>query len=240
MPDRVVYLVTRVTKAMQGGELEFVDDADLARLLAQGYETSTTLPDRKVRVDGRSVTATMMVLKQAAENRGLATREAGGRQVRITDDFGNDQTVDAAGALSHAVQSLSRGLSLLGGASHLGGAGDRKLPGMTIISGERIGQAFDLGVNAAMAGMDESTCPFPNGSEPFQLWMAGYRRGRSQAGAPDTSVPEYDAERAFAQGRDTARSFGPNDVVTCPYSATNPLRRYWVAGFREGGGRVEG
>lgn len=237
MADRIVYLVTRVTKSMQQAGLEFVDDAGLARLLAQGFEVSSTLPDRKVRVDGKSVIATMMVLKPAIENRGVALSSGRESQVKVQDDFGNDQSIDPQGLIVQTMQRLERGLATLGGASHLGGGSDRILPGMRIISAERVGQARDLGANAAMLGHPVESCPFPPGSEPAQLWLAGYRN--AQRGAAQ-HVSEYDTERAYEQGRQAALMHGPNDVVSCPYPASNVLRQAWVSGFRAGGGRVEG
>ena len=56
MPDRSVYLVDIITPAMIKDErYVFIDDAKLGELLADGWELSSTMKDRKLTVGGTKV-----------------------------------------------------------------------------------------------------------------------------------------------------------------------------------------
>ncbi len=244
MPDKIVYLVTKVTAALRSADLLFVDDAALSDALAQGYEVSTTLPDRTVMVGGKKVRATMIVLKSAAENRGVSIRDdesgehprQGGRNIVTVDQFGIPRSVTAAQGMLNALEQVSRALMNTGSAGHLGSAPNHNIPGMNIVSGELVAKAFDVGVNAGMAGHDASTCPFPPQSIPGQRWLQGLRtaeRRRDDAPAPSAMAGARQA------GAVAARDFGQDDEVACPFPPQSPLRTAWVEGFREAGGRVE-
>ncbi len=242
MPDRVVYLVSAMPKKSASSSLEFVDDEELGILLSQGWEVSTTIPDRLVKVAGKSVKATMMVLKSAGENRGLVMRDeptrarrAGGTMVTVTDDFGGRQQMEPGHALVRVIDKMERALLNMGDPGHLGGARNHNMPGLQIVSGEIVQKAFDVGLMAARRGESEDANPWP-GTEAGQNWLKGFRLG--QRDAPQKADP-IAAEEAYQVGLRTTKDFGPNDVVTCPYPPSSPLREHWIRGFRDGGGRVE-
>lgn len=238
MADRIIYLVAKVTAAMQGGDLEFVDDARLGVLLSHGWETSTTLPDRKVTSGGKSFMATMIVLKNAADNRGVAVRgqdRHGGKElVDTTDEFGNTQRVEPGKMLVRVMERLSNGLANLGDSGHLGSARNHSMPGLTIISGETVQKAWDCGALAARRGEPASACPFPVPSHAASQWLSGYRGGNSAQ-----SVTNGAADSAFRSGEASARQYAEDDEVSCPFPPGSPLRESWLRGFRNGGGRVE-
>lgn len=244
MADQSVYLVSKVTAAMRESSLSFVDDEGLSALLGDGWEVTTNM-QREVSVAGKRVKATMMILKQAADNRGVSVRgrdrddldrPAGGTMISMDDGFGNSKDVPVMHALGRVLQSVERGLARSGEAGHLGASVDHSLPGMTIIPSSVISKAYDIGMNAAMTGKTEAACPFPSGSHPHSQWMKGFRKGLGTAGAP--ASPE-EASGARQAGVVCAREHGPDDEVSCPYPAGSPLRRHWVEGFRSAGGRVE-
>ncbi len=244
MADRVVYLVSSVPRKAAETNLEFVDDVMLGQLLSEGWETSTTLPDRVLRVGGKSIKATMMVLKGAADNRGLSVREngherrSGGTMVTVTDDFGGSQQMDPARALVRVMDKMERALLNMGDTGHLGGARNHNMPGLQIVSGEMTQKAFDVGLLANRRGEKVSDCPFPKGSEAAQKWLQGFRLGDKNNANPQ-KADKVAIEEAYRVGVQAAKDFGEDDEVTCPYPAGSPLRPHWVDGFKQGGGRVE-
>lgn len=241
MADRIVYLVNKVTASLQKSELKFVDHTTLGELLDQGWETSTTLPNHEVVVAGKKFRVTMMVLKLAAENRGVSVRQddehhGSGRNIVAVDQFGMPRSVTAAQGMMNVLDKLSRALSRSGDAGHLGSAQDHSLPGINIISGEMVSKAFDVGVNASQLGQSADSCPFPPSSVPGQRWLQGFRTAERSAGKAVEPMALNSARNA---GIVAAREFGQDDVVECPFPTGSPLRNAWIEGFRSAGGRVE-
>lgn len=239
MSDRVVYLVEEITKAHTQAEVAFVDDAGLGRLLAEGFEITSTMPDRKVKAGTKLVKAAMIMLRPAGENRGVSTRDderAGSRDlVTIKDDYGIPRQVSAAQA---TMREMTRALGRIGDVGHLGSARDHNMPGVTIISGELVGKAFDAGTVAAARGDSENMNPFPPGSAPHTRWIEGFRKYH----ASSASTPEAGSAalaEAEAEGYGLAQSLGPKDQAHCPYLRGNPLREAWIEGFIRGGGTIE-
>ncbi len=243
MADRVVYLVEEITRHHTQAEVAFVDDAGLGQLLAEGFEITSTLPDRKVKANGKTVKAAMIMLRPAAENRGVSTREQpeyqrdseGRNLVVVNDEFGLPRSMTPAQA---TMQAMTKALSRIGDVGHLGGARDHNIPGLTIISGEMIGKAFDIGTLAGARGDSEDTNPFPGGTAPHTRWIEGFRKyhesTKTQPVTGDVALQEAEAE-----GYGLAQSLGPKDVVHCPYLNGNPMKRAWLDGFRRGGGVIE-
>jgi ribosome modulation factor len=255
MPDRLVYLVEEVTPQLASAPVEFVDAAGLAGLLSDGYEASTTLENQQVKVGSKKVKATMFILKQASENRGVSVRPRGGDDhavVSMPDGFGGTREV----SLQQAQIQVMRDLALSIGESsrqvgHLGAPGRHSMPGLTIISGEVISKAFDLGQLAAASGKSKEANPFPPGSEASTKWLQGFKKGASRHSAQEV-VPEgvsaQDHEKqwksredaAHEQGRETAQSLDADDVAHNPHIHAHPrIRDAWVRGFVAGGGTVE-
>jgi ribosome modulation factor len=237
--DRIVYLVEKLPRNHTDSGLEFVDDAGLSALMADGFEVSSTLPERKVQANGKTVKASMMVLRPAGENRGLSVRgrererdDDGGGRIVVHDGFGTPRSLTPAQATMH---EMTRALGRLGAAGHLGPAGDHNMPGLTIISGEMVGKAFDLGLLAAMRGEPKTANQFPAGSEASTLWLQGWYKGQK---ANQVQIAPSALTRAEEEGYALAQSLGADDVVSCPYP--NPqLKTAWLDGFKRGGGRIE-
>jgi ribosome modulation factor len=248
MADRAIYLVDTVTKAMeesmQESGLTIVDDTGLSDLLARGYEVTSTLPDRKVSVGNRKVKATMMVLRLAADNRGVSVsapernQDRGGGLMTVTDEWGRGRQVSVSQHLTETMDRMGRALAQLGDTGHLGGGRTQSFPGVTIISGEMVAKAFDVGLGAGMRGDAAESCPFPPLSEAQQQWLKGYRRGVDQARHVAPADPVA-LQEARAAGKSIAAQYGEDDEVTCPYPKGSALREAWMTGFREGGGRVQ-
>ncbi len=243
MPDRVVYLVSTLPRKASESQLEFVDDSGLGQLLSDGWETSTTLPERTLKVAGKSIKATMMVLKRAAENRGMTMRDdqpherrAGGTMVTLTDDFGDPQQMNPGHALVQVMDKMSRALANLGDTGHLGGARNHNMPGLQIVSGEMVQKAFDCGLMAYRRGESVDSCPFPPKSEARQTWLRGFRLGEKN---PPQEIDATSQEECYQAGFSTAKEFGADDEVTCPFPAGSFKRTHWLRGFKAGGGRVE-
>jgi hypothetical protein len=246
MPDRSVYLVETITPAMiQEEALVFIDDAKLSELLSDGWELSTTLADRKVTVGGKRITADMLILKKAEENRGVSV--AGPRGVQApapnpgatmtqTDEFGFTRQVSIPQAMVEALQGLNRGLLNMGEhTGHLGAPGQHNIPGLTVISGKTISQAYDIGLLAGARGCGKEANLFPEGSPPHTKWLQGWNDSRKVAGQQITQASIDEAEEI---GYKLAKQLGPgDDVVNCPHS--HPvLKAAWVRGFVKGGGEV--
>jgi ribosome modulation factor len=246
MPDRSVYLVEKVTAAMIKDErYVFVDDATLGSALAEGWEISTTLKDRKLTVDGQQVIADMIILRQAAENRGVSVAEPRGVQsatsrepatsMTVTDEYGRERQVSIPQAMVEALQGLSRGLSDMGHVGHLGAPGRHNMPGMQVISGEMISKAYDMGLLAGASGQSKDANPFPAGSPPYTKWLQGFAKAPSVA---TQKLTQGQLDEAESLGYKLAQELGANDVVHCPHSHP-ALKAAWVRGFQRGGGRVE-
>jgi len=240
MADRIVYLVTTL-KADMAGTVEFIDDRALSRLLGEGWEISTTVPDRKVKGNAKLHLATMIVLKRAEENRGLSAeppRERGGgrgRMMTVSDTFGESSEQEMLPAvLSQLAKALAEGPQ--GGGGHLGNRTMRSIPGMTIVSGEQVSQAYDIGMSAGMQGRGSAACPFTRGTAPAQKWMEGWKMGASGT-AVDPSAREI--AEAQESGRRAADTGSAGDEAYCPYPTASPLHQHWVDAFRGNGGIVE-
>jgi ribosome modulation factor len=243
MTDRIVYLVPKVIQGMSGSDLEFVDDVELSNLLAAGWEVSTTMADRKVVVGKKVLKADLIVLKSSESNRGLSiadhSQQRGrGGDVMVRDDFGGQQRFSTEQALANVLSDVKQALNRSGESSHLGSQQNHNLPGLTIISGQMISKAFDVGGLAANRGESADSCPFPPHTEAGQQWLAGYRNreGNRKAPAAISSLAAADAMRA---GAHAALQYGAEDQVYCPYPQGSLLRDHWIAGFRASGGRVE-
>lgn len=245
MPDRVVYLVEEVTAAHKEAVLEFVDAEGLGELIAKGYETSTTLENQKVKVGGKPIKATMMILKQAAENRGVSVLDrhqergdSGGQMISAEDGFGGTRQVSVAQAMVEATRALARATEDQGRhVGHLGAPSRVKIPGLTVISGEIISQAFDMGMLAGARGETQSACPFPLGSEAATKWLQGHKKGMERH---STMPAAMEIARATEEGYNMAMSVDKDAVVHCPYAGSHPmLKQAWMNGFKSGGGTVE-
>lgn len=240
MADRIVYLVEKLPRHHDESGLEFVDDARLSEIMAQGFEVTSTMPERKVQANGKTVKASMLVLRPSGENRGVSVRnrdrsepEHEGRNlVTVRDGFGQSRSLTPAQATLHEV---TKALARVGAVGHLGAAQDHSMPGLTIISGEMTGKAFDLGMLARMRGEGKTASPFPPGSEAHTLWLQGWHKGGEAAGA-SISMPAL--QRADEEGYALAQSLGADDQVHCPYAHPD-LKSAWIDGFKRGGGRVE-
>ncbi len=242
MADRIVYLVNDITKQHTTAAVAFVDDAGLSQLLGEGFEITTTLPDRKVKAGTKTVVATMLVLRPSGENRGITTREEGyhrdkeGRNlITVNDDYGVPRQMSPTQA---TMREMTRALGRIGDAGHLGSARDHNMPGLTIISGELIGKAFDAGTIAASRGDREDANPFPPSTAPHTRWIEGFRKYYAQMETKPVAG-SVALEEAHAEGYGIAQSLGQEDVAHCPYLRGNPLREAWLTGFTQGGGRVE-
>jgi ribosome modulation factor len=249
MPDRSVYLVEKVTAAMIKDErYVFVDDATLGSALAEGWEISTTMHDRKLTIDGERVVADMIILKQAAENRGVSVAEpravretaserSGGQSVTVMDDFGMPRSMSLPQAMVEALQNLSRGLTNMGEhTGHLGAPGQHNIPGLSIISGKTVSQAYDVGMLAGARGESKEANPFPPGSVPSTKWLQGFADSSKVAKQKITQATIDEAEK---MGYDLAVQLGKgDDEVHCPHSHPT-LKAAWISGFKRGGGDVK-
>lgn len=249
MPDRVVYLIDKHTKASKGSDLAFITDVQLSELLADGWSIASSI-ERKA----GGVPCTMMVLKSAADARALTVQRVDEddytpprrgalthpvtRNVPTTvttrDEYGMPQEMSLQQVVTDAMAKMARGLTNLGEhPGHLGAPGNHNLPGMTIVSGYHVARAFDLGMIAAKAGHPESSNPWP-GTAPGMKWMQGYRS--AQRATDD--LPQQAADECYREGKATAKSLGPNDDAVCPYPS--PAKKAaWLRGFVDGGGVVE-
>lgn len=238
MADRIVYLVTKVTPVMEReAAISFIDDAGLSVLVGDGWEVVSST-EREVSVGSRKIKATMMILRRASDNRGLATVErpdrSEGAQIVTRDEYGRSRTVTITEAITGMVEGMGRALARVGESGHLGAAGDHNLPGISIVSGSVVQKAFDVGVTAGRQRQDRSMCPFPAGSAPARQWLQGYDRGRGEAPPAGEEVLA-----AFNAGVRDAKAFAEEDVVDCPYPPGSQLREHWIRGFKSAGGRVE-
>ena len=249
MADRIVYLVDQLPRNLAADEpLEFVDDVRLTELTAgEGYEVVNTLPERKIRTAaGKTVKASMMILRPGAENRGVSVAGRRGDDedppqrnrgmVTVVDGYGRQIQMSPGQAMVH---EMSRGLARLGAAGHLGPTGDHNMPGLTVISGELVAKAWDSGALAAARGEPKSANPFPGGSEAHTLWLQGWTKITNEGHGQAAAVSPEALQRAEEEGYTLAQSLGKDDVVHCPYPRGTQQRERWLEGFKRGGGRVE-
>lgn len=248
MADRIVYLVTKQTKVTKASDLEYVDDAQLNKLLADGYSIQSTTPRKMGKLD-----VTMLVLKPAADERGLSApmqqddpmhprwgREETGRDrgISVPDEFGGSRQVSIGQAFVQSLDKITRGLSTLGQhGGHLGAPGNHNMPGLSIISGYDIGRAWDLGLMAQHAGQERQRNPFPAGSIPHTKWLEGWHAGDASAGGSSEDIHPVAIKECYEHGKSLARRLGPTDEVNCPYQGQKRLA--WMRGFSDGGGRIE-
>lgn len=266
MADRIVYLVDKLPRNAHDADVEIVDDAKFSELVASGFEVTTTVPGRTVTAAGKKVKATMMVLRPSGENRALAPTERRAADLTELDDeqqarsmvvradeWGNNRSMTPAAAVMH---DMTRALQNMNAPGHLGPPGNHNIPGMSIISGEMVSKAYDMGSLAAAAGKGKELCPFPVASVPYVKWNQGWEANKKAfeviaAGGVDiNSLPEQeragvliDRARALAeaeqQGRTLAQSLGAHDQVQSPYDTRDPRHAAWLKGFLAGGGRIE-
>ncbi len=236
MGDRIVYLVEKLPRTHLTEKMEMVDDEALNALMGEGFEITSTLPDRKIQVNGKTVKAVMLVLRPSGENRGVSLRErdredAPGRGITVMDEFGNSRSLPAHQAV---MQEMSRALRQIGTAGHLGPSGNHNMPGLTIISGEMIGKAFDLGCSAGHRGESKERNPFPAGTPPHTKWLQGFNQS---AAAPPEVSPEG-IRNAEEDGYNMAQSLADDDIAHCPYPSGSAQKAAWMDGFKRGGGII--
>jgi ribosome modulation factor len=245
MADRIVYLVDKIPAT--DTSMELITDADLAAIMGEGYEVTTTT-ERSIKVGSKKIKATMMILRPAGENRGVSISGRGrerdrdgdggmGGMMTVTDDFGMERKVSLGQMMVQGNKDLKEAMLALTNGSHLGGGRNHSFPGVTVISAEVIGKARDMGTQAGMRGLPASSCPFPPGSEPQRIWLSGWSAASNRSKEP----PTKDAlKRAESEGYDLAKSLPDPDLqVGCPYPVASPFRESWIEGFKRGGGRVE-
>jgi hypothetical protein len=239
--DRIVYLVDVLPKNAAEAKVELVTDATLTELTsAEGFEIASTL-ERAIQIGRKSVKATMVVLRPSAENRAVARVHVddnpppGREMVVVRDEWGQNRSVTPAQAM---VENMTRALRNIGAPGHLGPAGDHNLPGMSIISGEMVSKAFDVGALAYARGQGAESNPFPPGSAPATKWLEGYRNAEKRLSA-QTDVSQRALDDAYREGKAVAESLAPDDLTRPPYPRTDKRREVWLRGFQDGGGRVE-
>ena len=200
--------------------------------MLEGYEQVAMMERR---VEGSK--AVMVTLRPVSENRGVSVAQPqSNTQVVVMDEFGNRQSMDQMQMMAKTNRELSIALQSLGrDVGHLGAAGRHNMPGLTIISGETVGKAHDMGLLAARRGDSAAVCPFPKGSAPHTIWMQGYRG--SSRGKPQ-EVTKAAMNEAYEQGHHVAKSLDAEDEAHCPYPPGSPLHAPWLKGFVDGGGRV--
>lgn len=248
MPDRVVYLVDKLTKVTKASDLNFITDTQLSDLLAEGYSIASST-ERKA----GGVACLMMVLKSAADeravtvhrdvddepprrSRGLAHPATRNVPTTVTtyDEFGGARELSLQQAMVETLRTMGRGMTNLGEhPGHLGAPGQHSLPGMTIVSGSSVGRAYDLGMIASKSGQPVESNPWP-GTQAGTKWLQGYRAGEKDTDA----LPPAAALECYNEGFHIAQSLGTNDDVTCPYQSP-AKKKAWIEGFRAGGGVVE-
>ncbi len=238
MADQLIYLVDTVTAAMKGNDPECLSDVDLAAKLGEGFEVLSTLPAKKVTI-GKKVSVTPMLLRQAgAPKNAMTVHREQPRPRREGFDVVNRDELEgpAGGMITQVMSKLANALTSLGdGASHLGATRNHNMPGLTIVSGELVSKAWDMGMSAARSGQQRSSCPFPVGSEAATKWLQGFQRGSAE----DTKVDPTALGSIERDAYELALSLGPDDEVTCQYPAGSEKHEAWLAGFKRGGGKVE-
>ena len=247
MPDQNVYLVEKISPAMiEDKRYIFVDDATLGEMMAAGWELSSTMKDRKLTVGGTKVVADMLILKQAAENRGVsvaeprhvqsATNRDAGTGMTVTDEYGRIRQLSIPQAMVEALQNIGRGMTDMGQhPGHLGAPGRHNMPGMQVISGEMISKAYDMGLLAGASGQPKESNPFPAGSPPYTKWLQGFAKAPSVA---TQKLTQDQLDEADELGYKLAKELGSDDIVHCPHSHP-ALKAAWLRGFTRGGGRIE-
>lgn len=238
MADILVYLVDSYTKAMGDHTPECVDDVRFAAKLGEGFEQLSTMPAKKVKIGGKQVTVIPMILRQQGGARNALTVS------RDDDQSDNPTNVNPknavaifGGMLDSLTKSISTALARTGdGGSHLGAPREHSMPGLTIVSGELVGKAYDAGSIARSSGSTLDGCPFPNGSAAATRWRQGWlASGKEQQVDPVA----LDRIRADAEALAISLEGDPDAQVDCPYRPGTSTHAAWVDGFKRGGGRVE-
>jgi len=243
MPDRVIYLFEESDSKIASSykkdhqikhTYDLVSDEEFSTLLVEGWEVLSTL-SRTIPIKSKNIKTSMIILRQAAENRGVSIAEKQSQMLDVPDDFGGKRSVSILEALAVGISKMSKGLSLQGAhPGHLGAPGEHNLPGLQIVSSTVVSRARDMGMLAAKRGTPKSENPFPAGSVPATQWLLGYAEADLKNAACASEIGD-----AFDAGKRLAMQLGPgNDVVSCPFSHPE-LRSAWVRGFKEGGGTVE-
>ena len=234
MADQLIYLVETVTAAMADHDPVCLADSGLAAKLGEGFEVISTMPTKKVTI-GKKVSVTPMLLRQAGgPKNALSLHE---EQSRRPEGFQLSSREERGGGLMATVMDkLSAALTQMGdGASHLGAPRNHNMPGLTIVSGEMVAKAWDLGMAAARRGQSASNCPFPPRSEAATKWLQGHHRGS----APDKKVDAMALCTVELDAYELALSLGADDEVVSPYPSNSEMHAAWMSGFKRGGGRVE-
>jgi ribosome modulation factor len=247
MADRMIYLVDKLTKAMEDSSVPCVDDEGLNDLLAKGLEVVSTLPSASKDVGGKKrVKVTPMLLRAKTETKALALVDAEPDEPlprpRGGDDFsltipevmprnGGQMMGLIMGKLTQAITALSA----RDDASHLGSVRNHSMPGLTIVSGEVVQKAWDAGMSAGARGESMNACPFPPGSQAATRWLQGWQVG--QKGVHRQEVDSGTLDRIRADAEVLARSLPDEADVSCPYPRGSQTEAAWIEGFTQGGGR---
>ncbi len=243
MADKIVFVLDRVPKVPGASLVDIITTGEFASMLADGWEV-VSQADKEIPWEPRPKKAIMgerTILRRREENRGMSVAggggggERGGEVVTLRDDYGRTRTLSTAEAMGESMRQLALSIQqqAQSGGCHLGAAGRHDIPGVTVISGEVVAKAFDVGMQAGIAGADRSSNPFPGGSDAHTVWLRGYYEGtRVQQSMPS----DAEKARAFSDGQRTAQAFGPEDEVSCPYRGH--LKTEWERGFKEAGGKI--
>lgn len=241
MADRLIYVFDG--KRPRGEpQVEVLTTAEFGTALAEGWEIVSQMDGKPIPwspAASKPVLGERVILRRREDNRALVTgdgeRRAGGDVVIIRDDYGRSRTVSTSEALGESMRQLAISLrqQAQGGACHLGAPGRHDIPGVTVISAEIVAKAFDVGMQAGIAGASKESNPFPPGTEAHTIWLRGYHKGTT---IQEVKPGQSEMERAYADGKRTVSEFGPNDEVTCPYRGY--LRAEWERGYREAGGKI--
>jgi ribosome modulation factor len=242
MADKMVYVVDVMPSIKGSPKVEVITMDELAVQLSDGWEIVSQSDGRAIPWEPapkKPVLGERTILRRREDNRGLSVSGSGrmsdvGGTVTLRDEFGRERQVTSSEALGESLRQLSLSMQdQARGTGHLGAPGRHQIPGVTVISAEIVAKAFDIGMQAGIAGAAKITNPFPGGTEAHTVWLRGYAQGMKMP-AQDVGTPEL--ERAFIEGKNTAEAFGAEDEVTCPYRGR--LKREWERGYVAGGGTV--
>lgn len=224
MPTKLVYVSPE--HHCESDTLDILSPKQLDQLLEEeGYDvikrSNRTIKHPKTR---KSIRVEYLELATKSAERGLATRSREQLPAAPVDDDGSGRAL--------ALQPDNG--SYLGSGSAF--TDMVRQTGVNVGSNAAPGAAYGMGVDCAKLGGRESACPFPRGSLPHLEWMKGYAAG---GGAQSEAAPPEALQRAFNQGKKTAKSAGEDEEVSCPYQVGTDLYDKWVEGYTAGGGRVE-
>lgn len=239
MADRMIYIYDG--KHPRGEpEVEVLTTAEFSAALAEGWEVVTQTDGKPIPwkpSPPKPVLGERTILRRREENRGLAVaggeRRAGSDVVTLRDDYGRTRTISTAEAMGESMRQLALSLQQQAqGACHLGAPGRHDIPGVTVISAEIVAKAFDVGMQAGIAGAAKDSNPFPPGTDAHTIWLRGYHKGTTM---PSQQPGQGELDKAYADGLRTVSEFGPDDEVTCPYRGH--LKAEWERGYKEAGGK---